>query len=191
MPSENQQTDSRPWPAGVARADWSHVDSRVADGIRQAVADDNYPILIGGDVGRGKSCMAALIWQSYCRHMQRRPLFFECSALVNHLLESRCDGSTLVRRWNGELRDYAYRELQIAIDLCPCLVIDDLGVTTLTANQSDALLQAINLRHGKPLVVTTNCTESTLAEMVGERISSRLRAGYAFRLGGPDRRISK
>jgi DNA replication protein DnaC len=70
-------------------------------------------------------------------------------------------------------------------------VLDDVGKRQLTEPQADALLRVVNLRLGKPLIVTTNCTAIDLPQFVGERINSRLRAGTGFRLEGTDRRPSK
>lgn len=156
----------------------------------QAVIDDNWPIILAGDVGAGKSCLALLLWSLYRDRCAR---FVECSTLLGYVMtartsESRTATMPLLR---GGVVDRTETDIMRWVENASLLVLDDVGLRPLSEAQSEALLRIVNLRHGKPLIVTTNCTSQELPKMVGERINSRLRSGAAFRIDSPDRRIAK
>jgi DNA replication protein DnaC len=72
----------------------------------------------------------------------------------------------------------------------PLVVLDDLATRTLTDAQLDALLQIINIRDCKPLVVTCNLSLSEVQAVLKDaRIPSRLSAGYVIEVTGDDRRL--
>lgn len=71
------------------------------------------------------------------------------------------------------------------------LVLDDLGAAKATEWTEEITYRLINRRYEdcKPTIVTSNATPKTLAEMLGERVTSRLREmGRVVVLKGVDRR---
>lgn len=180
----------RSWPAGIARPTWAETDQRIAIRTLQAVTDAKWPIILAGDVGAGKSCLALLLWSLF---PDRSARFIECSALLGHVMTARTSESKTATMplLDGGVVDRTETEIMRWCEQASLLVLDDVGLRALTEPQSEALLRIVNLRHRKPLIVTTNCTALDLPKMVGERINSRLREGAAFRIESPDRRLAK
>ena len=175
----------RRWPSGVEPAVWSQADSRAVAKALQAMSDRAYPIVIGGAVGVGKSCLAALLWS-----LVPGGRWIDASELIGHVMTARTSDSrtSTMPLIDGGTVDRTEGEIMRWVEQAPILVLDDVGKRQLTEPQADALLRIVNLRHGKPLVCTTNCTGADLPAYVGERINSRLRAGLSFRIDGADRR---
>lgn len=178
----------RPWPPGVARATWEQADAKIVVQSLQAISDGAWPLVIAGDVGAGKSCLAALLLSLV---PDRSARMLDCSTLLGHVMEARTSpsGATSMPLLDGGSVDRTESQILRWIDQMSLLVLDDVGVRALTEPQSEALLRIVNLRHGKPLIVTTNCTALQLPDMVGHRINSRLREGAGFRIESPDRRL--
>ena len=176
-----------PWPLGVARAVPSEADPRVMAQMVQAAQEGRWPILLAGSCGLGKSCLACLM-------ASRIPnwRFAAVSELVGQVIQARTsDAKTVVMRtMAGQEVERNETEIFRWVESAPILVLDDVGVRPMTEVQSDILLRMLDLRLGKPLIATTNCTAVTLPQMVGERCASRLRAGAQFRMLGTDRRLA-
>jgi DNA replication protein DnaC len=72
----------------------------------------------------------------------------------------------------------------------PLVVLDELGCrATVSEFHYEAVKQAIDERHGKPLVVISNLTLGDVAKVYDDRVFSRLAAGTVVRMEGRDRRI--
>jgi DNA replication protein DnaC len=191
-PSTPRQTtrSERIWPAGLARPTWAEAEPQAAAKALQGMTNAHWPILLAGDVGAGKSCLAALLWSLFPARSAR---FVECSALLGYVMAARTSQSktaTMPLAAGGTV-DRTESEIMGWVEQASVLVLDDVGLRLLSEAQGEALLRIVNLRYGKPLIVTTNCTAVELPNMVGERINSRLREGTSFRIQSPDRRIAK
>ena len=173
----------------MAPASWRLVDPPLRETVLAAARDKRWPLLLAGTTGAGKSCLAALL-----ATMVPNWRFIECSELLGAIMTCRTsdtktaqmhamDGTGLIERNESEIFSWCER--------APILVLDDVGTRQLSEAQADALLRIVNGRLGKPLIVTTNCTESELRERVGERIVSRLMPGAKYRLKSLDRRVQK
>jgi DNA replication protein DnaC len=171
----------------VARATWEQADAKIVVQALQAISDGAWPLVIAGDVGAGKSCLAALLLSLV---PDRSARMFDCSTLLAHVMECRTSpsGATLMPLLDGGSVDRTESQILRWIDQMSLLVLDDVGVRALTEPQSEALLRIVNLRHGKPLIVTTNIKPENLADLVGPRIYSRLRPGTVIWMGGEDLR---
>lgn len=176
------------WPVGVEPATWSQADQKAVCRALQAMSDRSYPLVIGGAVGVGKSCLAALLWS-----LVPGARYIEASELIGHVMTARTSDSKTSQMTlsDGGVVDRSETEIMRWVEQASLLVLDDVGKRQLTEPQADALLRVVNLRLGKPLIVTTNCTAIDLPQFVGERINSRLRSGTGFRLEGTDRRQAK
>lgn len=176
------------WPAGVARAVPSGSDPQILAQVVQAAQQGQWPILLAGPCGVGKSCLSCLV-ASRIPHWRFAP----ASELVGQVVQARVSDSrtVLVRTMSGVEIERNETEILRWVESAPILVLDDVGVRTMTEVQSDILLRVLDLRLGRPLIATTNCTAVTLPQMVGERCASRLRAGSQFRMAGEDRRVSR
>ncbi len=167
------------WPAGVKKVDWSGCESKSLGDAISAIQRDDSPVVLWGSCGRGKSCLAALI-----ASVSRRPRFAAASAILGAMMASQQNGMV---EWFG-----VDRTIGGMIRWCSdasILVIDDLGSRQLTPPQADAMLQILQSRYERGnLIITTNCRPDSIAEMVGQRITSRLSAGVWIQMTGPDRR---
>lgn len=177
-----------PWPLGVAQAVPSGSDPQILAQVVQAAQHGRWPILLAGPCGVGKSCLACLV-ASRIPHWR----FAAASELVGCVSQARSSDTrtVLVRTMAGAEIERNETEIFRWVESASILVLDDVGVRPMTAVQSDILLRVLDLRLGRPLIATTNCTAITLPEMIGERCASRLRAGSQFRMSGEDRRISR
>lgn len=72
------------------------------------------------------------------------------------------------------------------------LVLDDLGQENPTQSAQELLFAAVDdrLNAGRSLLITSNLTQSELGERYGLWLPSRLQALTAFRVSGPDRRLT-
>lgn len=72
------------------------------------------------------------------------------------------------------------------------LVLDDLGQENPTQSAQELLFAAVDerLNAGRSLLITSNLTQSELGERYGLWLPSRLQALTAFRVTGPDRRLT-
>lgn len=90
-----------------------------------------------------------------------------------------CNVPTLLEMLREQMADRAHYDDGGLIDRCESadlLVLDDIGVETITGWVQDRLYLLINRRYETMArtIVTTNCTEDELLKRVGQRVASRL-----------------
>lgn len=166
--------------------DWVSLDTDgrrdVIDAARRWAAGDLRGLLLTGEVGVGKTYLAAVAAWAY---LHRGPLRWTS---VPGLMAS------LAADWNSPRRQAALN----LIDGTDALALDDLDKSRPSAYAAEQLFGAIDARvaAGAPLLVTTNLSLGELVEKYpdpfGESIGSRL-AGYceAYGLLGSDRRLGR
>lgn len=71
----------------------------------------------------------------------------------------------------------------------PLICLDDVGVREPTGAQLDALLNMLDQRAGKPLIVTGNLAPELLVDVLDNRVVSRLCAGVVIEVLGEDQRL--
>lgn len=72
----------------------------------------------------------------------------------------------------------------------PLIVFDELGCRDRVSDfQYETAKRVLDKREGKPLVVISNLTLKTLAELYDDRFCSRLAAGTVLGVSGDDRRL--
>jgi DNA replication protein DnaC len=99
-------------------------------------------ILIYGPAGVGKTHLAQALGHEACRRGYS-VLFIKAVKMLRHLFASRADQS-----WEKSLKKYLYPDL---------LIIDDFGLTTLTAPQAEDFYEIVTERHLKSsMIVTSN-----------------------------------
>lgn len=71
------------------------------------------------------------------------------------------------------------------------VVIDEIGTREATAHRYDAFRDVLEIRKGKPLILTGNLDPKTskIAEVYDERIQSRIAAGVLLEVKGTDKRL--
>jgi DNA replication protein DnaC len=74
----------------------------------------------------------------------------------------------------------------------PFVVLDDLGLRGRASDaQYDALQKFLLIQQDKPTVITSNLDLDRLAGVYDDRTASRIAAGTAVEVGGPDKRIKE
>lgn len=163
--------DRRPSPPGYEFAAWDQVTGRksVERWIRAASKENRFPLFIHGGTGTGKTCLAALLFRRVTWPMWRR-----CDDFLLTLATSRGDSSFVAQK------DRAAN--------CSCLFLDDIGLREPTETMQQILFDLLELRKGKPTVITSNHSPETLKELYDDRIRSRILAGTIIEIAGSDRR---
>jgi DNA replication protein DnaC len=154
------------------RADPANVEARKA--VREAAIryarfftrEANEGLILRGGTGAGKTHLAvailkAVIRRGYTGH------YANFSDLLGRIRES----------WSrGEGGGETEAEMMQLVEEVDLLVLDDVGAERLTDFVLERIYLIINRRYelGKPLILTTNCTDEELRTRVGERTASRL-----------------
>lgn len=175
------------WAARYADFDRStparKAASEAARAFTEAVIhgeEDVAGVALTGAVGVGKSFLAAAM----VRHLVGRGVSVAC-ACVPGALEAR-------RRAIGQPDGGRAARLWERLEGATVAIFDDLGSERPTGAAVEWLFATINVRYeaNRPLVLTSNCDLSGLAERLGDRIASRLAEMVVFyQVDGPDRRV--
>lgn len=73
---------------------------------------------------------------------------------------------------------------------CELLVIDEIGAREKASDaEIDVLHTLLSAREGRPTILVSNRQLSELATLYGAAIVSRISAGTAIEVAGPDRRV--
>ena len=164
-------TDRRSAPEGYESSSWDQVTdaANIRKWIRAAGATKTLPIYIHGDTGSGKTSLAALLYRT-----ADTPLWRRCDDFLLTLATTRTDAS-----YNAEIAKAKFAS---------CLFLDDIGLRKPTEAMNQIFFDLLEMRKGKPTVITSNHTPEHLAELYDDRITSRILAGTIITLQGVDRR---
>jgi len=165
---------ARPWPVTAGPSDPYKVAPSLRKAINEAVAASRWPIYLFGPAGVGKTCAAACVWRSW----PRWPLWYETSEIINRIVRCRTsdDSDDSERGLTNKIRD------------TPLIVLNDFGIRAPTEAAFEILIRIIDLRLGKPLIVTSNLEPEQLAKVFDDRVASRLLRGSVVHCVGDDRR---
>lgn len=154
--------------------------------LQELTTETHWPVIFYGNQGRGKSCAAAVMYQAFSGPAYTRDLPHRLQD--NHVPCVWRSASNAIHEWlSARVKDEPF--FQWHWKAAPLAVLDDIGTRTLTAAQFDALLELVNAREGKPLIVTSNHGPQQLEKAFEDsRIVSRLFAGHVIELTGEDRR---
>lgn len=157
----------------------------VREAIRFCQVENLWPLYLWGPTGTGKSCAAAVAYRQWRPSATWMSLSELCDLLkafgVSPIQTIQSGGQaveiTLAKFWT-RLRDQGL------------VVVDEIGTREATAHRYDAFRDLLEIRKGKPLIVTGNLDPSDkLGEIYDERIQSRISAGVLMEVKGGDRRI--
>jgi DNA replication protein DnaC len=143
------------------------------------IANSGAGILISGPVGSGKTRLAA--------------------AVVRHLIESGVEALFVTaERFFAKLRETLQTgasEESVFSEFVgvPFLVLDDLGAGSLSDHERRSALALLDRRMNakRPTIATTNWDLQRIADLMDDRIASRLSEFEKIELGGRDWRSSK
>ncbi|MFH1300683.1 MAG: DnaA/Hda family protein [Planctomycetota bacterium] len=174
-------------PKGVAHANWWKVSDHMAEALVEALIHQKWPVVLVGKVGLGKSCAMACIYRGWRKHA----LWRNSGDLLSRVMDcrfSRTKSITVPRPDGGTLEEFEqsiYRKIQGADLLC----LDDVGVKAPTEAQREVFNNIIDLRNGKPTVLTTNLDHDQFTEVFDDRTFSRVFSGTVIRVQAKDRRF--
>jgi DNA replication protein DnaC len=161
----------RPLPKGVERADFTSVPKVIVESI----VNGPWPVYLCGDAGRGKTFIAA---SAYVACPANHVLWIDFQRWSKEIMKAR--------QGLGEIREaWELRKVEESRLVC----IDDCGLKSDSEAQSGLLLEVLNLRQGKPTIVTCNHEPIALPRVFDSRVTSRLLSGSIIKLVGPDRRM--
>lgn len=163
---------------------WERASLEHASAFMEAWRKQWWPIYLHGEIGVGKTCIAALAYSS-----SKLPgRFFTASEFLSLLMTIRREGKTVLPGSQYEVGEKGF--WQSWVDSPPFLVIDDVGIREPTDPQREAIFQLVDRRGLKPTIYTSNLGAGELAALYkDDRIASRLLRGTSLRLDGPDRRL--
>lgn len=179
----------RPAPAGYENATWSHVCPEAVTRTEEAFREKRLPLFIHGDTGTGKTCLAALVYRAFVN----QPLWHRSDDLLLSLTTGRGRDVALTVEGTGRhgervRKRVSFDEYLSRYRRSPLVVLDDVGVREPTDAMQQVLFDLLELRKDRPLVLTSNVSPETLADLYDDRIVSRVLAGTVLELSGSDRR---
>ena len=148
----------------------------------------SWPLVFAGNVGVGKT--RAMNW--YAGHAAGH-LFWRA---FGHMVQEAADAKRGTLRWptvGGTGEEYwseiDSREFWTWLDDCALVAIDDIGRRHSESQHAyDTLIELLDRREGKPLIMTTNLTLAQIAEIFDDRVADRLGAGtYVWHAGESQR----
>ena len=181
------QSPLRPLPPQVPIANWNLVPPDAVREVERVIRESRWPLYVFGQQGRGKSCLAALLYQVWTA----RAVWYDVGDLLGQVKSCRRDGSVDVAGPDGRIFDFSEAAVFDRLTKANLLVLDDIGIRTPTDVDIEILTRAVNARAGKPLIVTSNLNAAELTNAFGARLASRLLAGQPLCLAASDRRLAQ
>lgn len=149
-----------------------------------------WPILMYGPTGRGKTCAMACVFMAI--PSRSMALWFDTGELLQRLMECRKSSNGNITRYNQEGIAITESEFDIKrkINNAKYVFFDDVGVVGPTEAKRGAFEEIINIRKGKPTLYSSNKSAEELADIYDMRIVSRLFDGTPIEVKtGVDRRL--
>lgn len=158
----------------------------VPEAVRWCYENNRWPLYLWGNTGTGKSCAAAAV---YCR-WNPSAAWFGLSELCDLLKSFQVSSMQLVPS-GGQMVEMSLSGFWRRLQNVGLVVIDEIGTREATAHRYDAFRDVLEIRKGKPLILTGNLDPKTskIAEVYDERIQSRIAAGVLLEVKGTDKRL--
>lgn len=186
---------NNPWggrllPQGVDGADWSKVPEKLQGELLDALAQREWPILMFGPTGRGKTCAMACVFMAL--PVKFMAMWYDTGELLQRMMECRKSNTGNITRYTQDGKAVTESEFDIKRKLndADYAFFDDVGVTEPTEAKRGAFEEIINIRQGKPTIYSSNKTAEEMADIYDMRVVSRLFSGTPIKVeSGVDRRI--
>ncbi len=156
------------------------IDPRLRADIRRCVAGEaDWPLLIWGAAGSGKTCAGLCMVDSFGGWAVDLPDLHDLVLKARARLLFNSGGFAETLGGIGGVWD-TWRRASLT-------VLDEVGQREPTDAQYDTLKRALDLREGLPVVVISNLPMPKLKRVYDDRIVSRLSAGTVVGLTGDQR----
>jgi DNA replication protein DnaC len=161
------------------------MPTRVWATIKHCAAGGHWPLYLWGSTGIGKTCAAAVaysLWRPSAWWMSLTEL---CDTLKGFNAQSFQLITTPTGKIELSLTGFWERMRKMGL-----VVIDEIGTRDASPQRYDALLRLLETRQGQPLILTGNLNpRGEIPKVYDERVQSRIYAGVALEVTGPDRRL--
>lgn len=154
--------------------------------MRAGFADKAFPIYLSGTVGLGKSFAAAMV---YTRWQGPSVTFLSYADLIGLSIRADKDGSISRIIGSGQMVDLTAAQWWKWLTDVSLLIVDEIGTGMAHEWRREMLWKVLEIRKGKPLLITGNLSSKGLTEQFDARIQSRIMAGTFIELVGSDKRL--
>lgn len=189
LPKRSPGREREP-PMTCPDLDVSKVDPKLMAAMRDAHSAKRWPIYLYGDAGRGKSYAMAAV---YTLWKHPGAVWRDLSGLLRLVGRIRASDAGYVSLWSAEAgRHVDWWETNVfdSIRNASLVCFDDIGLRSPTDAMYDVLYELVNLRAGKPTMLTGNLKPGEVAKVYDDRIASRILSGCLIEVAGKDRRLS-
>lgn len=179
-----KQQQQRPLPSGYSNARWDKVPIEARRAMNVAASNGEWPIYLWGQAGRGKTCAAACAFSLW----PKPAMWISLSQLCDDL--TKFNTSQVVTFYSGatpvDLSKSGYWQRLKNTGL---VVIDEIGTRESSGHRFDSLLNLLEIRKNRPLVLTGNLSSRQITQIYDERVLSRIYAGTVIEFVGVDHRF--
>ena len=169
-------------------AKWSKVRPALREALLGAMRDGDYPILMHGPPGTGKSCAAAAIFRQWSSGVAR---WYRLEQFVRDIQTARRVGfvthqvgGEAIERTEGTLWRFGENDRELW-----CL--DDFGTRGATESAFDIIFELVDRRARRPMIISSNLGLRELEARFDRRIADRIKAGTVIEVAGRSRRKGK
>lgn len=154
------------------QAEASLIPQQQFEAIKCHFENPVWPLYLYGQPGSGKTCAAAVIAMTF----PGKYISFQSAKRI--ISDYSC--GRFVRQIIATVRD------------CDLLILDDVGTRSLSDAAIESMLDILNARGAKPLIITCNHNPIELEVKIGDaRISSRMTRGTVIGFPEADQRIQE
>jgi len=169
-------------------ADWGEVRPALKKVLKQAISNQEWPILLHGPPGTGKSCASACVYRDWEYPVAR---WYRLEQFVRDINTCRRHGSVAMLV-QGKSIDRTERALWTFAESDRELwCIDDFGTRQVTETAFDIVFELIDRRASRPTIVTSNLGLQELSDLFDRRIADRLASGTVVEVTGKSQRKGK
>lgn len=152
--------------------------------MRDSFQAGAFPVYLAGAVGCGKSFTAALV---YARWTGSVSMFRYCD-LISDAITAEKYGEIIRTNDDGQAIEMTRGQWWRWLENVGLLIIDEIGTGMSHEWRKEMLWNVLEIRKGRPLLMTGNILLNAIGEQFDARIQSRLIEGTIIEVAGPDRR---
>ena len=154
--------------------------------MREALRRDLWPMYVWGSVGTGKSFLAA---NAFCAYLGATAKFVRFCDFIGDAISLEKEGE-IVRWQHGRCCEINQASFWRVIETTGLIVVDEIGTGTANEWRNELFWKLLEVRKGRPLILTGNIPPRDLHTQFDLRIESRLCEGQFFEVSGRDHRLS-